>query len=176
MIFSQKIDNELELVFLQKSMAAELHALITNDVEHLSQWLPWVPQVKIIADSEKFIKDSIEAFAAQKSMNVAISYKGKIVGVAGYNHIHPNLKKLDIGYWLGSEFQGNGIMTRVVKLLTQNAFNNMGMEKVEIAHAVGNLPSQKVIERTGFVQEGIIRNAENIAGKIVDHVVYGIYK
>lgn len=176
MLFKAKIDDELELVFLQKSMATELHALITNDVEFLAQWLPWVHHVKIVADSEKFIKDSTISFGEQKSMNVSIYYQAQLVGVAGYNKIQPTLKKVDIGYWLGSKYQGNGIMTRVVKFLIQNAFENMDAEKVEIAHAVNNNPSQKVIKRCGFTQEGIIKNAENLHGKIVDHVVYGIYK
>ena len=176
MLFSQKIDDEIKLVFLQKPMAQELHKLITADADYLSQWLPWVGQVKTVADSETFIKESIEAFAAQKTLNVAICYHDKIVGITGYNRIHADLKKVVIGYWLGSKYQGKGIVTRVVKYLIQNSFENMAMEKVEIAHSVGNIPSQKVIERCGFVQEGIIKNAENLHGKIVDHVIYGIYK
>lgn len=176
MLFSQKIDKDIELVFLQNSMASELHALITTNAAHLNPWLPWVPFVKTVADSEKFIKESIESFAANKSINIAIVYNDEIVGIAGYNHIHPNLKKVVVGYWLGSKYQGKGIMTRVVKFLIENSFDNMGMEKVEIAHAVGNVPSQKVIERCGFTQEGIIKNAENLHGTIVDHVIYGIYK
>lgn len=176
MLFTQKIDDEIELAFLQKSMASELCELITADAVYLSQWLPWVGRVRSVADSETFISESITSFSQQKSLNVAIHYEGKIVGVAGYNHIHTDLKKVVIGYWLGSKYQGKGIITRVVKFLIQNAFDNMAMEKIEIAHSVGNIPSQKVIERCGFTQEGIIKNAENLNGKIVDHVIYGIYK
>lgn len=176
MLFTQRIDEEIELAFLQNDMAAELCALVVGDAEYLSEWLPWAGFVKTVADSEKFIKESTESFAAKKTLNVAIIFKGKIVGVSGYNNIHTNLKKVVIGYWLGSKYQGKGIITRTVKYLIQNAFDNMAMEKVEIAHSVGNIPSKKVIERCGFVKEGIITNAENLQGKIVDHVVYGLFK
>ena len=50
------------------------------------------------------------------------------------------------------------------------------MEKVEIEAAVENKLSRAVIERVGGTLEGIIKNAENLHGKIVDHAVYGVYK
>lgn len=100
MLFSQKVDDEIKLVFLQKSMAQELNEHVIADAEYLSEWLPWVGQIKTIADSEKFIKESTESFAAYKSLNVAILFEGEIVGVTGYNSIRTDLKKVVIGYWL----------------------------------------------------------------------------
>ncbi|MCJ8324962.1 MAG: GNAT family N-acetyltransferase [Rhizobiales bacterium] len=176
MQFTQRIDDELELAFLQMSMAEEFKQLVDDNREYLSQWMPWTKDANTLADTEKFIKDSIAGFKDQKTINVVIVYNGKIVGITGYNSILPEVKKVAIGYWLAAECQGKGIMTRCVKYLIQNAFDNMGMEKVEIEAAVENKLSRAVIERVGGTLEGIIKNAENLHGKIVDHAVYGVYK
>lgn len=54
-----------------------------------------------------------------------------------------------IGYWLGEEFQGNGIMTKVAKTLTDYAFNELNLNKVEIRAAVENEKSRAIPERLG---------------------------
>ncbi len=41
-----------------------------------------------------------------------------------------------IGYWLGEEYQGNGIMTKVAKVLANYTYNHLNLNKVEIRVAV----------------------------------------
>ncbi len=103
-----------------------------------------------------------------------ILFEGKIVGVAGYNRINWSNKTAYIGYWLGEEFQRNGIMTKVVKSLTDYAFDELKLNKVEIRTAVGNKKSRSISERLNFINEGSIRQAEWLYDHYVDHVVYGI--
>src|ERR1700719_1038629 len=74
-------------------------------------------------------------FCENKSLNAVILFKGEIVGVAGYNNINWSNKTAYIGYWLGEAFQGNGIMTEVAKTLTDYAFNELNLNKVEIRAA-----------------------------------------
>ena len=54
------------------------------------------------------------------------------------------------------------------------AFTDLDMDKVEISAAEKNVASRKVCERLGFKLEGVITQAENINGRIVDHAVYGL--
>ena len=174
LLFLKKVDEDIDLVFLEESLAKELFNLIDSDRKHLSKWLPWVPLTKSIKDSKKFIKSSIIAFAENRSMVCAIKYQENIVGVIGYNIINHSVKKVDIGYWIGSRYQGRGIITKSCNHLIQYAFNQLAMQKVQIAVATDNTPSRKVCERLGFKLEGIITNSENLHGKIVDHAIYGI--
>lgn len=176
MPFKARIDDELELALLTPKYVQQNYDIIAAEQDYLNQWLAWPAKTKSYEDLNKFAVESIKEFADGKSMTCAIIYKGAAVGSCGFNSINPTLKKALIGYWLGREFQGNGIMRRVVKYFIQYGFDGLGLEKIETAHAVGNEPSRKVIEAAGFIQEGIIKNAENLHGKIVDHVVYGICK
>lgn len=65
-------------------------------------------------------------------------------------------------------------MTRVAKALTDYAFTELQLNKIEIRAAVGNKKSRSIPERLGFVNEGCIRRAEWLYDHYVDHVVYGV--
>lgn len=79
-----------------------------------------------------------------------------------------------IGYWLGEDFQGKGIMTKVAKALTDPAFSNLKLNKVEIRAAAENEKSRGIPERLGFVKEGCIRKSEWLYDHYVDSIVYGV--
>lgn len=176
MLFKLNVDSEIKLVFLTEALAEPLFTLVDSDRDHLTQWLPWPPHIKKVEDTSHFIKNSTIDFAEGRGMVCAIEYRGEVVGVISYNKILRSLKKVEIGYWLSSKHQGKGIITRSVEHLTRYAFDHLEMEKVEIAAASENRSSRRICERLGFKLEGIIKNAENLHGKLVDHAIYGIYK
>ncbi|MBD8497308.1 GNAT family N-acetyltransferase [Paenibacillus arenosi] len=173
-MFIHKIDEELSLKLMEIKDAATIYELADRSRDYLREWLPWVDATTSVEDTKAFIQMCITGFAENKSLTTAILYKGKIVGVAGFNSITESNKIADIGYWLGAEYQGNGIMTRVAKALTDYAFNELNLNKVEIRAAIGNNKSRSIPERLNFVQEGCIRHAEWLYDHYVDHVVYGV--
>lgn len=110
---------------------------------------------------------------AQVSDHAAIFYKGKI-GCIGLHGIDWSNRKASIDYWLASEFQGNGIMTKSCKAIVNYGLHDLGLNRVEIRAAEFNTRSRAIPERLGFTQEGIIRQAEWLYDYYVDHVVYGM--
>ena len=86
------------------------------------------------------------------------------------------MKKVEIGYWIKESVQGNGIINRVCKKLIEIAFTDLSMNKIEISVASDNLASKAVCERLEMKLEGIISNAENLNGRIVDHAIYGLHR
>ena len=72
--------------------------------------------------------------------------------------------------------QRRGIITKVCKHLINIAFNDLVMDKVQLTAAEYNLPSRAVAQGLGMALEGIVTNAENLNGHIVDHAVYGLLK
>ena len=67
-------------------------------------------------------------------------------------------------------------MTRAVKAMIDIAMFEYEVHKVEIWAAEGNEKSRAIAERLGFVQEGIIRQAEWLYDHYVNHVVYGVLR
>jgi ribosomal-protein-serine acetyltransferase len=173
-MFVHKIDDDLSLKLIEPRDGQKVFELTNNSRSYLREWLPWLDTTTKIEDTIEFINISLQDFAENKSLNTIILFKGKIAGVAGYNNINWSNKTAYIGYWLGEEFQGNGIMTKVAKTLTDYAFSELNLNKVEIRAAVGNKKSRSIPERLNYVNEGCIRQAEWLYSHYVDHVVYGV--
>lgn len=173
-MFIHKIDNELSLKLVDLGDAARIFELTDNSRGYLKEWLPWLDYTTELKDTEDFIKAGRGNYAEGKTLNAAILYNGEIVGLGGFNNINPANKTAYIGYWLGQDYQGKGIMTRVARALTDYALTELKLNKVEIRAAAGNAKSRSIPERLGYIEEGTIRQAELLYGKYVDHVVYGM--
>jgi ribosomal-protein-serine acetyltransferase len=170
------INNDIDLPLVKKSFIPEYVALVKKDYNYLSEWLEWPTVCVTKEDFGKFFADSISSYESDKTFHGAIRYKGTIAGLAGYNTIDFRLKRVEIGYWLGQDFQGKGIITKVCKHLINYAFEELKMQKVQISIATGNLKSRAVCERLGMKLEGIVTNEEKVGDRILDHAIYGIHR
>lgn len=65
-------------------------------------------------------------------------------------------------------------MTKSCRALINHAFSELNLNRVDIRCAVENSKSRAIPERLGLRQEGVIRQAEWLYDKYVDHVVYGV--
>ncbi|MEI5906897.1 GNAT family protein [Bacillus spongiae] len=175
-MFVHKVDEDVSLKLIEVKDADKVFEMTDQSRTYLREWLPWLDFTKTVEDTKSFIEGSLKNYAENKSITTAILYKGKIVGTAGFNSLNWANKTGYIGYWLGESYQGNGIMTKVAQALTEYAFMELNMNKVEIRAAVENKKSRSIPERLGFVNEGTIRQAEWLYDHFVDHVVYGMLK
>lgn len=173
-MFFREIDNDLSLKLMELDDAEQLFNLTDASRTYLREWLPWVDGTTTVDDSRGFIEHTIQGFEEKRSMSLAVRYNGKMVGTAGFNNLDWSNKVAYIGYWLGEDYQGNGIMTRVARALTDYAFTELDFNRVDIRAAFENTKSRSIPERLGFVEEGQIRQAEWLYDHYVDHVVYGM--
>lgn len=175
-MFDYKIDDTLFLRGIALSDAKDVFRLTEESRNYLREFLPWLDFTITLEDTQIFIQGSIEKYARKEGMTAVIVYQNKIVGVTGFNELDWKNGVAYIGYWLGEQYQGKGLMTKTVKTLTSYAFQTLNMEKVAIKAAVENKKSQAIPKRLGFVKEGIISQAEWLYDHYVDHVVYGMLK
>ncbi|MEZ9525101.1 GNAT family N-acetyltransferase [Enterovibrio norvegicus] len=175
-MFATIVDNDISLALVQPSFAHDYFDIVSRDRDYLAQWLTWPVHADGIAFFEGFIRHSLHDYADGKSLTCAMLYQGAVVGNISFNTISHDLKKVQIGYWVCQNQQGKGIVSRCVKALVHIAFEKLGMEKVEISAATENAASRAVCERLGFTLEGVIRQAEKLDDRIVDHAVYGLYR
>lgn len=173
-MFVHDIGEGLELFILEEKHAEELYALTDSNRVHLRQWLPWVDATRSPEDSKSFIKAGLQQLASGNGFHAGIRYHGKLAGVIGFPKFDHNNRIAIIGYWLGKEYTGKGIMTKSCAAMIDYAFNDVGMNRVEIYCATDNLKSRAIPERLGFKQEGIIRDAEWLYDHYVDGVIYGM--
>ncbi len=172
-MFSRQINENTKISLSIPQFADELFILTDRNRDYLRKWLPWPDSVKEAAHTRDFLAQQLARFAASEALHVTIFYDGLIAGVLAFNSIdHPN-RAGHIGYWLGEDFQGKGIMTECVKELMKIGKDYHGLERFEIRCAVGNAKSRAIPERLGFSNEGTLHHAEKVYGNWYDHVVYG---
>ncbi|MGH0486780.1 GNAT family N-acetyltransferase [Bacillus mycoides] len=171
-----KIDEEVTLRMFNEGDAEEFYNLIISSKSYLKEWLGWLDYIEKAEDTAQNIKARLKEFAENGGYpkSFVIIYKGKIAGTIGFNDIHKTNKIGIVGYWLGENFQGKGIMTKTLKALIDYGFKELGLNKIEISVAVENKKSRALPERFGFVEEGKIRQAEWLYDHYVDHVIYGL--
>jgi ribosomal-protein-alanine N-acetyltransferase len=80
----------------------------------------------------------------------------------------------NLGYWMGRDFAGKGLMTEAVGLVTGCAFDVLNLHRVHAAFLPGNMASRRVLEKNGFREEGYAENYLQIDGKWADHVLFGL--
>ncbi len=157
---------------LEDADAPELFALIDANRAYLAHWMPFVGQTRGVADSLAFIRAARRQQEENRGMQLALIADDRIIGVAGFHAIDWVRKSTSIGYWLAADRQGAGTMTAAVCALLDHAFDRWGLSRVEIRAGVLNARSRAIPERLGFREEGVLRSAERIGTRVIDHVVY----
>ncbi|WP_309479780.1 GNAT family N-acetyltransferase [Brevibacillus agri] len=171
------INEETFLKQLELSDAAEMFWLTDTNRPYLKEWLPWLNFTKRVEDTSHFIQRTIQQHNDNQGIHYGIWHNGRLAGTLGVHNIDWINKKTAIGYWLGAQFQGKGLMTGAVAVyMDQLIFGSWGLEKVTIQAATENYRSRAIPERLGFQLEGILRRNEFLYDHFVDHAVYSMLK
>lgn len=78
-----------------------------------------------------------------------------------------------LGYWLGEHALGQGYMREAVLAVCDWCFGTLGLARLDAATLPENARSRRVLEQTGFHEEGFARGYLEIGGRRRDHVLYG---
>jgi ribosomal-protein-serine acetyltransferase len=162
------------LRLLDEDDAPALFAVIDRNREYLSEWMPWAPHHTSQQQTLAFIRAARRQLADNNGLQAAIVDDGEIIGVVGFHAVDWSQRRTTIGYWLAADRQGRGTMTEAVRALVDQAIGTWQLRRVEIRAAVENRRSRAIPERLGFREEGVLREAERIGDRYVDHVVYAI--
>ena len=172
--FRLKVDEESDLELLKESHADELFDLIEENREYLKEWLPWLDNNRYLQNTIDFIRITQIQYERNETVQFTILHKGKIAGIVGFHRIDWINRATAIGYWIGEQYQGRGLITKSCSRVLDYSFGRMGLNRIEIRCATENAKSRAIPERLGFKEEGLIRDAEWLYDHYVDHIVYGI--
>lgn len=133
-------------------------------------WKPHESKEESMKILKEFIgKKEAWAIVKQKSM--------KVIGSVG---LHPDKRRdnpntRNLGYVLNEKFWGKGYATEASFAALDYAFNILKVDLVSITHLSFNIASKRVVEKLGFLQEGLLRRAfRSSDGTIYDIVCYSM--
>jgi RimJ/RimL family protein N-acetyltransferase len=103
----------------------------------------------------------------------ALDVDGEAVGGIGIELGHGNYAKTGhFGYWLGESYWGRGIMSAAVRATVEYVFSRIDVVRLEAPVFEWNPPSMRVLEKCGFVREGVLRRSAFKDGQVIDTVLY----
>jgi len=84
------------------------------------------------------------------------------------------VKSAEFGYWLAEPYWGRGIMTEAAKAASRYAMQRFGLIRLEAPVFEWNPASMRVLEKCGFVREGVLRASAVKDGQVIDRVLYAL--
>lgn len=81
-----------------------------------------------------------------------------------------------IGYWMGEPYARNGLMGAALRVLMPFSFVTLRLHRLEAACIPTNVPSIRLLEKSGFQREGYARQYLCINGIWQDHLLYARIK
>ncbi len=136
-----------------------MYAAVRESIAEVAAWLSWCHAEYTEAEAREYIASRAEARSTESEYGFAIcdAMSGEYLGGVGLNQINRAHLFANLGYWVRTGATGRGVATQATRLMARFAFEELGMRRVEIVAAVGNLASQRVAERAGARREGVLR-------------------
>jgi ribosomal-protein-alanine N-acetyltransferase len=125
-------------------------------------------QMKFFADLEK---NETGIWWAVCSIDNKIFY-----GAGGLNSLSKEHKKAEIGFWLISDFWGQGIMTEVMPLICNYGFDKLGLHRIEGIVETENINCKRAMAKLDFRHEGTMGDCEIKNGKFISLDIYAKLK
>lgn len=169
-MFVLKVDEDISLRLRDAYHVEEFFNLIDRNRLHLRQWLEWEKYHRNVDDTYQYCMYERENFASQKAITSSIYYQGRVAGSISLMLTDSHFG--EIGYWLGKEFSGKGIVTKSVKVMSNFGFNTLKLHKIVLRIIDGNEKSVAVAKRAGYHYEGRQIKQRLLHGNYYDYLVY----
>jgi ribosomal-protein-alanine N-acetyltransferase len=132
------------------------------------------PNPYTLADAEHWIKI---ANPTTPIGNFAIVVDGAAVGGIGLVLKGDVFRRsAEIGYWLGEQFWGRGIVTEAVRAVTDYAFATFDLCRVYAGVFEWNPASMRVLEKAGYEFECRMKKSVTKDGQTIDELIYAMIR
>jgi [ribosomal protein S5]-alanine N-acetyltransferase len=111
------------------------------------------------SETAVFLDSAIARARAKPRTDYALAIQLKESGfhIGGTGLHDPNHGQWEIGYVLARPYWGKGLATELVQALVDFGFEKLGAEKIWAPVDAANTASGRVLEKSGFTLEGILR-------------------
>jgi RimJ/RimL family protein N-acetyltransferase len=144
---------------------------------HIADRVSNIPHPYTVAHAKEWLahlEEECTKWQYAHRIDFAIATNDVAVGSIAFINIDGH--KAQMSYWLGEEFQGQGIMPEVLARVVEFGFTKLGLVRIWAYTWENNPASQHVLEKAGFVREGVHKKEWLKNGVYHDSVMYAIIR
>jgi len=169
-------NGEITLRPLTSADAKQWRRVRAINRDWLEEWEATVPKTlksdgfKAALSFRKMVRAHAKECRAGRSYSFGIFKGPNLIGQINLGGvIYGALRGGHIGYWIDQSYANRGYMTEAVNMVTDFAFNELELHRIEINIRPENSPSIRVAEKCGYLYEGLRPRYLHIAGAWRDH-------
>lgn len=136
------------------------------------------PKMDDLADARRLIEEC--ANLAEKRtifhFGVAGRAEDRIIGHATLFQWEREHRRVELGYSIRKDLWGRGLATEAVSALLVFAFERLDLRRIEADVDPRNVGSLRVLEKLGFVREGLLRERWELGGELQDGLFFGLLR
>ncbi len=167
---------EIILRKLNKDDIDDMREYLTN--KEVNKYLPDDAKMDNRAEIKEMIESVNQGFAEGNKIRWAIVDKEnkKVIGDCGFYKIDSKNKSGEISYRLARPYWGKGIMSQVLNKMLYFGFEEIHLNRIEASVIPENKGSIYLLQKNGFIKEGVLRDALVKDDNYHDLIVYSILK
>ena len=152
--------------------------LIESNRERIAKYFSNVTAAnKDIESTAAFVVERLSLLEKEELISFVIcdNLTQKVIGSIFLKNIDRKVQKAELSFFIDKNYEGKGIITKVVSLIIKYCFQHLLFNKIFLRIAEDNISSRRVAEKNGFVLEGTLRHDfKTPEGQFIDIVYYGL--
>ena len=147
-----------------------------NNVHVLNNLRDGLPYPYTEKDAEEYIHAMLSS-DKENTFAFAVTLDDQVIGSIGVfrcDNIHR--RTAELGYYIGEKYWGNGYMTSAVRQICTYVFANPDIIRIFAEPFAKNVASCRVLEKSGFTCEGVLRKNAFKNGEFLDMKMYALIK
>ena len=165
--------------------AADIYAYASD--ERVARYVLWEPH-RSLAETRSCLRDLIRRARAGYPSSWVITLKnspgrdvpsgpdGRVIGTIGFIWYSAENSSAEIGYSLSADYWNRGYATQALQAVSAEAFRSLPLNRLEAQHDLRNPASGRVMEKSGFRREGILRSRVFNKGEYADVALYSLLR
>jgi ribosomal-protein-serine acetyltransferase len=171
-----RVHAETRLRLLAERHAEAFLALMTHNRAQVDAWIAVAAYAGPVAVLRASLRQRLLHCVDGVGDHLGMWHQGALAGLRD-SRLNRREPTAELGSWLDPAQQGKGLLTQAClacQIMVRHAFEEHGVQKVEMSCAADNLRRRAIPERLGLTLEGTVRRAGWLHGGSVDGVWYGL--
>lgn len=172
-LLGEVVTDRLKLRPVQAGDVADIFAFTSNPVG--KEYLSWEAHPNI-EKTKGFVEYLLQKADKAEPVQWVIELleEKKVIGITGFVDYQSVHNRGEIAYLLSPDYGGKGYMTEANAAVVKYGFERIGLMRIQAKAEVDNIASQKVLEKIGMSEEGVLRKYIFQKGRYRDYKMYAI--